>query len=99
VVTRREDLGPPSLARGGYTRVEAVPVTVTTAQFEITGMVEVLKQFDATELLYGGSARFLALYGACAMPTQFPETSYTGGVILVSRPMVTLIARQPRGKP
>lgn len=98
VVKRREELGPQGIARGGYTRVEAVPVTVTTAQFEITGTVEVVKQFDATELLMGGSARFLPLYGASAVPTQFSETAYTGGVILVNRQMVTLIARQARGK-
>ena len=98
VVKRREDLGPQGIARGGYTRVGAVPVTVTTPQFEITGTLEVLKQFDAVELLLGGSARFLPIYEACAVPSQFPETSYTGGAILVSRSMVTLISHQPRGK-
>src|SRR5688572_6235972 len=46
VVKRREDLGPQGIARGGYTRVGAVPVTLTTAQFEVTGIVEMLKQFD-----------------------------------------------------
>ncbi len=99
VLVRREDLGPQGIARGGYTRVEAVAVTVTTAQFEITGRVEVLTKFEAADLLVGGSARFLPVYAASAVPTQFPETAYTGGVILINRQMVTLIARQPRGKP
>ncbi len=98
IVNRREDLGPQSIARGGYTRVESLAVTVTTAQFEITGAVEVLKQYDAAELLFGGSARFLPVYKACAVPTQFPESSYAGAVILVNRQMVTLLAPQPRGK-
>jgi hypothetical protein len=98
VVTRREDLGPQGIARGGYTRVESVPVTVATDQFEVTGAVEILKQFDATELLFGGSARYLPLYSATAVPTQFPETSYAGAVILVNRHRVTLVAPLPRAK-
>jgi hypothetical protein len=98
VVARREDLGPQAIARLGYTRVEPVPVVVATPQFEITGAVEVVKQFDPAELLLGGTARFLPLYGACAIPAQYPETSYAGAVILVNRQMVTLMARQPRGK-
>ena len=98
VLHRREDLGPQGLARGGYTRVEAIPVLVTTPQFELTGAVEVVKQFDPAELLFGGSARFLALYGACAIPAQFPDSSYTGGVILVNRQQVTLMAQPPRAK-
>lgn len=96
VLTRREDLGPQGLARGGYTHVGAVPVTLATPQFEVTGEVEVVKQFDAAELLFGGNARFLTLYRACAVPTQYPDTSYTGGVILVNRQQVTVVAVQPR---
>ncbi len=98
VVNRREDLGPQGIARGGYSRLEAVPVSISTPQYEVTGTVEVLKQFDPAELLFGGSARFLPVYDACAVPTQFPETFYTGGVILINRLMVTLIALLPRGK-
>jgi hypothetical protein len=98
VVARREDLGPQGIARGGYTRVEAVPVTVATAQFEISGSVEILKQFDATELLFGGSARYLPIYAASAVPAQFPDSAFTGAAILVNRQMVTLVAQLPRGK-
>ena len=98
VLTRREDLGPQGLARGGFTRLLPVPVLITTPTFEIQGSVEVVNKFDASELLIGGTGRFINVYGANAMPALSPETVFSGAVILVNRAEVDLVAPMARGK-
>jgi hypothetical protein len=98
VLPRREDLGPPGLARGGYSRMLAVPILVATSLFEVQGEVEVVHKFDASELLVGGTARFLPVYAATAVASLHPDTPYTGGVILVNRQLVSVMAPASRGK-
>lgn len=98
VLARREDLGPQGLARGGYTRVFPVPVLITTPEYEVQGTVEVVRQFDAVELLVGGTGRFVQVYNAAAVPTLYGETSFSGGVILVNRARVELITPTTHGK-
>jgi hypothetical protein len=98
VLARREDLGPQGLARGGYTRVFPVPVLVTTPEYEVQGTVEVVRQFDAAELLVGGTGRFVQVYNAAAVATLYSDTSFSGGVILVNRSRVELIAPASKGK-
>jgi hypothetical protein len=98
VLARREDLGPQGLARGGYTRVFPVSALVTTPEYEVQGTVEVVRQFDAAELLVGGAGRFLQVYNAAAVATLYGDTSFAGGVILVNRGRVEMIAQNARGK-
>ena len=98
VVTRREDLGPQGLTRGGFTRLLPVPVLITTPNYEIQGSVEVVSKFDASELLVAGTAQFINVYGANAMPASSPETVFSGAVILVNRAEIELIAPVVRAK-
>jgi len=93
LLARREDLGPKGLARGGFTKVLPVPALLTTETFEVRGIVEVVTKFDASELLLGGTGRFLPVYKAAARATHFPDTRFTGAVILVNRSLVGLIAQ------
>src|SRR5947209_979663 len=83
VLSRREDLGPQGLARGGYSRLQPVPVLVTTAAFEVQGTIEVVTKFEAVELLMGGTGRYLNVYNASAVMALSPETVFSGAVILV----------------
>jgi hypothetical protein len=98
VLTRREDLGPQGLTRGGFTRLLPVPVLITTPSYEIQGSVEVVTKFDPSELLMGGTGKFINVYGANAIPAAFPETVFSGAVILVNRGDVELVAPMVRGK-
>lgn len=99
VVARREDLGSHGQPRAGYSRVVPVPVLVTTPQFEVTGQIEVIHKYDAAELLVGGTGRFVMVFNASAIGTSFPETSFSGGAILVNKAQVEMIAPITRGKP
>ena len=98
VVARREDLGPHGQPRSGYSRVIAVPVLITTPQFEVQGQIEVIHKYDAAELLVGGTGRFVMVFNAAAIATAFPETSFSGGAILVNRSQVEMIAPVTRAK-
>jgi hypothetical protein len=98
VLSRREDLGPQGLARGGYSRLLPVPVLLTTATFEIQGSIEVVTKFDSAALLMGGTGRFLNVYSASALMVASPETVFSGAVILVSRTAVEMVAPMTKGK-
>ena len=98
VLSRREDLGPQGLARGGYSRLIPVPVLITTATFEVQGSIDVVTKFDPAELLMGGTGRFLNVYNASALMVASPETVFSGAVILVSRTAVEMLAPLAKGK-
>ena len=98
VLSRREDLGPQGLARGGYSRLLPVPVLMTTASFEVQGSIEVVTKFDPAQLLMGGTGRFLNVYNASALMVSSPETIFSGAVILVSRTAVEMVAPISKGK-
>jgi hypothetical protein len=98
VLARREDLGPQGLARGGYSRLVPVPILVTTSTFEIQGSIDVVVKFDPSELLMGGTSRYLNMYNASALMATSPETVFSGAVILVSRTAVEMVAPVAKGK-
>jgi hypothetical protein len=98
VLSRREDLGPQGLARGGYSRLLPVPVLLTTATFEVQGAIEVVTKFDPAALLMGGTGRFLNVYNASALMVASPETMFSGAVVLVSRTAVEMVAPLTKGK-
>lgn len=98
LLSRREDLGPEGLARGGYSRLLPVPVLVTTNAFEIEGSIDVVTQFDPAALLVGGTNRFLNLYSASARMVTNPDIVFSGAVILVNRSAVDLMAPMTKGR-
>jgi len=98
VLARREDMGPHGLTSGGFSQRVPMSALVATPTFEIQGTIEVLNRFDAAELMVGGSGRFLQLFNATAVATPYPETTFSGAVILVNRQRIEMIARAPRPK-
>ena len=98
VVARREELGPQGLARGGYTRMNAVPALLSTAVFDVKGDVEVPGQLDAAELLVGGTGRFIIVYNACATVTAQRGSHFTGEAILVNRGLVEVVTATENGQ-
>lgn len=98
VLSRREDLGPQGLARGGYSRLLPVPVWVTTTSFEIQGSIDVVTKYDPAALLIGGTGRYLNVYNASALMAASPQTVFSGAVILVNRTAVEMIAPFGKGK-
>ena len=98
ILSRPEDLGPSGLARGGYSRLTRVRAAFMTAVFDIAGDVEILGRFDAADLLVAGTGRFIVLYDATAVCLAPPNTTYTGGVLLLNRHHVELVAPLAQGR-
>lgn len=98
VLARREDLGPHGLSTGGFSRRIPAAAVITTPEYEVHGTVEVLNKWDPSALLVGGTGRFLQVHNATATATLYPDTTYSGGVILVNRNRVEMAALAARGK-
>jgi hypothetical protein len=98
VLARREDLGPHGLSTGGFSRRIPAPAVITTPEYEVRGRVDVLNKWDPTELLVGGTGRFLQVHEASAVATLYPDTTFSGAVILVNRNRIEMMALASRSK-
>jgi hypothetical protein len=98
ILTRREDLGPVGLARGGYTQVASMPVMLTTAVYEIRGVIEITSKLDASALLTGGTGKYTPVYKVSIHSTLYPESPFTGEAIALNRTLVESLAPLPKGK-
>lgn len=98
ILNRREDLGPVGLTRGGYSQVLSIPVLMTTSAFEVRCAVEVVHKLDASALLTGGTAKYMAAYKASLTAVAYPETPFTGEAIAINRGLIEALAPLPKGK-
>lgn len=98
LITRREELGPQGLARGGYTHLVPIPALITTSAFEIHGQLEQPGKLDVSALLGGGTGRFITAYKTTVVPTSFPDLPFTSEVLIINRSLITLIAPEQGGK-
>ena len=92
IVNRREDLGVAAVTQSAYSRLVNVSVEALTATYEITGQVEVANKLDAGSLLVGGTSKFVPFYKATAVPTLYPDATFTGEVIVINRTLVEALA-------
>ena len=63
-LNRREDIGPQSLARGGYATTKQHQVLVTMQNYEAEGAIEWQGRFDFRVLMAEGTRDFIPLYNA-----------------------------------
>ncbi len=98
LISRREELGPVGLARGGYTHIVSFPVLMTTSAFEIRGQLEQPGKLDVAALLGIGTGRFISAYKVTVVATAFPDVPFTSEVLIINRNLITLIAPEPGGK-
>jgi len=98
LISRREELGPVGLARGGYTHIVSFPVLITTSAFEIHGQLEQPGKLDVAALLGIGTGRFISAYKVNVVATAYPDVPFTSEVLIINRNLITLIAPEPGGK-
>lgn len=91
-VSRREDLGPHALVRGGYLNVMEYSIRITTQMFEIEGIMELPGRFDFTSLITEGSREFLPIFNATLTAILIPTLRVESAGILVNRRMVDIMA-------
>ena len=91
-LTRREDVGPQGLARGGYKTLTQYPVRVTTPVYELEGMLEWAGRFDFATIMVEGTRDFVPLYDATLKSIFIPALRIESPVVLFNRRHVDLLA-------
>jgi hypothetical protein len=91
-MSRREDLGPQGLVRGGFTSVVEYPIRITTQMFEIEGIMELPGRFDFTALISEGSREFLPIFNATLTAILIPNLRVESAGMLINRTQIDLMA-------
>jgi hypothetical protein len=93
-LTRREDLGPMALARGGYVRLTEYPVHITTPVYELDGILEWGGRFEFSTIMVEGSRDFVPLYKSFLTAILIPALKVESPAILFNRTQVDLLAQK-----
>jgi hypothetical protein len=84
-VSRREDLGPAALVRGGYGNVAEFPVRIATQIYEVEGKLEVPGRFDFQVLMFEGTRDFLPMFEATMTGILIPNLKVESPGLLFNR--------------
>jgi hypothetical protein len=93
-LSRREDLGPQAVVRGGFASVTEYPVRVTTQVYEIDGTIEAPGRFDFSALLAEGTRDFIPIYDAVLSAILIPNLRVESPGMLFNRKQVDLLGLQ-----
>ena len=90
-LNRREDIGPQSLARGGYATIKQYEVLVTMQNYEAEGAIEWQGRFDFRILMAEGTRDFVPLYNAKVTGVLIPTLKIQSSVLLFNRKQLDLL--------
>jgi len=91
-MSRREDLGPQTLARGGYVRLTEFPVRITTPVYELDGVLEWAGRFDFSTVMVEGNSNFIPMYNAVITAILLPALRVESPAVLFNRNQVDILA-------
>jgi hypothetical protein len=98
-LTRREDIGPQALARGGYQNLAQYTIRVTTQVYELEGTLEWTGRFDFATVMVEGIRDFIPLYNATLTAILIPQVRIESPAILFNRRHVDTLAVITDNKP
>jgi len=98
-LTRREDMGPQALARGGYQNLAQYTIRVTTQVYELEGTLEWGGRFDFATIMVEGIRDFIPLYNASLKAILIPQFRIESPAILFNRRHVDTLAVLTDNKP
>ena len=90
--TRREDLGPTAVVRGGYSNVTSMPSRMATGVYEIEGKLEVTGRFDFVTLISDKTRNFIPMFDAVLSAILIPNLKVESPGILFNREKVDMLA-------
>jgi hypothetical protein len=90
-LTRREDMGPQALARGGYQNLVEYSIRITTQVYELEGKLEWAGRFNFTAIMVEGVRDFVPLYDATLTAILIPQLRIESPAILFNRRQVDLV--------
>ncbi len=89
-LSRREDIGPQALARGGYVRLHELPVRITSHVYDIEGTLEWAGRFDFATVMVDGTRDFVPLYNSTISAILIPTLKIESPAMLFNRKQVDL---------
>jgi hypothetical protein len=90
-LTRREDVGPQALARGGFQNLTQYKIRVTSQVYELEGTLEWVGRFDFATVMVEGTRDFVPLYDAKLTAILIPALKIESPAILFNRKQVDLL--------
>ncbi len=84
-LSRREDLGPVALVRGGYGAINEYPARVITQHYEMEGKLELPGRFDFQGLMFDGTREFIPMFDAVLTAILIPNLRVECPALLVNR--------------
>jgi hypothetical protein len=90
--TRREDMGPHAIVRGGYQKSVTYKVRATTQVYELEGTLEWSGRFEFAAIMVEGLRDFIPLYNVKLTAVMFPQLSIESPAILFNRKQIDLFA-------
>ena len=91
-LTRREDIGPQALARGGYVRLNEYDVRIATPVYELQGTLEWAGRFEFSSVMVEGSRDFVPIYNSRLTAVLIPALKVESPAVLFNRRQVDLLA-------
>ena len=91
-LTRREDVGPQALARGGYQNLVNYSIRITSQVYEVEGTLEWAGRFDFATIMVEGTRDFVPLYNATITAILIPQFRVESPAILFNRKYVDSLA-------
>ena len=91
-LTRREDVGPQALARGGYQNLVKYPLRLTTQIYELEGTLEWAGRFDFATIMVEGIRDFVPLYDTTLNAILIPTLRIESPAVLFNRRQVDILA-------
>ena len=98
-LTRREDLGPYALSRGGYQTLTNYIVRITTQVYELEGTLEWSGRFDFASIMAESIRDFIPLYKATLTSILIPKLRVESPAMLFNRRHMDLLAVTQEKKP
>ena len=90
-LSRREDIGPQALARGGYQNLLEYSIRLTSQVYELEGKLEWAGRFDFATIMVEGVRDFVPLYDATLTAILIPQLRIESPAILFNRKQVDLL--------
>ena len=90
--TRREDLGPTNIVRGGYSNISELPTRLATNVFEIEGNLQVAGRFDFVSMISDKTRNFIPIFDATITAILLPNLKVESPGVLFNREMIDLLA-------
>jgi hypothetical protein len=90
--SRREDLGPTGIVRGGYSNVTPVPARLTTNVYELDGKLEVAGRFDFVTLISDSTRNFIPVFDVILTAILIPNLKAESPGVLLNREKIDMLS-------